>query len=143
MEVKFGLVFGTLAEADRQLAAELVFDEGGFVAASLCKPGVNAQGGEVTWLTFRPARRSKKVLRLVAGGIWDAVQLKPSEGTNVGGGRAFAHGIRQIQLNEARNDPSRNRDGLIAGLRGSGQSVPVAGWVGARVIALGLPDQAQ
>ena len=33
---------------------------------------------------------------------------------------AFAHGIRQIQLNEARNDPSRNRDGLIAGLRGSG-----------------------
>src|SRR5258707_14207471 len=44
-KAKFGLTFWAFAETDRHLAAEIIFDEGGFVTGALLVPGVDAENG--------------------------------------------------------------------------------------------------
>src|ERR1700730_11695318 len=84
-EAEFGLVLRAFAEVDGHLAAEIIFDEGGFVAGALLVPGVNAQDGEVARLAFGVARSGNQVLRLNSRGRGDAVQLEPGNGAHVGG----------------------------------------------------------
>src|SRR6266851_403877 len=117
-KAKFGLTFWAFAETDRHLAAEIIFDEGGFVTGALLVPGVDAENGEITELSFGAARSSNQILRLVTGGSGDAVQLEPGSGADVGGGHAFAHGVRQVELDEASHDPAGDGNGLVAGRRG-------------------------
>jgi len=117
-EAKLRLALGALVEADGHLAAEIIFDEGGFVASALLIPGVDAEGGEIAGLAFRAARSGDEILRLGSGRSVDTIELKPGDGPEVGGGHAFADGLGQIELDETRDDPTGDGNGLIAGLRG-------------------------
>src|SRR5260370_34896228 len=51
-KAKFGLTFWAFAETDGHLAAEIIFDEGGFVARAPLVPGGDAEHGEITGLSF-------------------------------------------------------------------------------------------
>src|SRR5579859_1788303 len=78
----FGLVFGTLSRANRELSAEIILDKRSLVAFSFGIPGVNAKGREIAWVALRAARCCEKILRLIAGRIRSAVQLKPGNRTD-------------------------------------------------------------
>src|SRR5216683_203906 len=117
-KTKFGLAFQSLVEADRHLATQIIFDEGGFVARTPGVPRVDAENRKIAGLSFGAARSGDQILRFVSGGSGDAVQLEPGSGADVGGRHAFAHGLRQIKLHKTSHDPAGDRNGLIAGLRG-------------------------
>src|SRR6266849_6659098 len=117
-KMKFGFAFWSFAETDGHLAAEIIFDERGFVARAPLVPGVDAENGEIAELSLGAARSGDQRLRLVSGGSGDAVQLEPGSGTDVGGGHAFAHGLRQVELDEASHDPAGDGNSLVAGRRG-------------------------
>jgi hypothetical protein len=51
-EAEFGLALGSFIDTDGHLAAEIIFDEGGFVAGALLVPSVNAKNGEIAGLPF-------------------------------------------------------------------------------------------
>ena len=117
-KAKLGFVFGALAGADGKGAAKIVLNEGGFVARFLAIPGEHAKSGEIAGLAFGATSARDEVLRMLAVVISDAIQFKPGDGTNIGGAGAVANGIRKIQRNEASDNPSGDRNGLIPGLRG-------------------------
>src|SRR4029077_3977500 len=117
-KTKFGLAFWSFAETNGHLAAEIIFDEGGFVARALLVPGVNAENRQITELAFGAARSSDEILRLISRGSSHAIQLKPGNGADVGGGHAFTYGVGQIQLDKASHNPTGDRNSLVAGLRG-------------------------
>src|SRR5260370_24225830 len=117
-KTKFGLAFQSLVEADRHLATQIIFDEGGFVARTPGVPRVDAENRKIAGLSFGAARSGDQILRFVSGGSGDAVQLEPGSGADVGGRHAFAHGLRPIKLHKTSHDPAGDGNGLIAGLRG-------------------------
>ena len=49
-KAKFGLTFGTFANANGQLAAQIILDERGFVSGFPPIPGVGAEGREIARL---------------------------------------------------------------------------------------------
>jgi hypothetical protein len=116
MELEFGLAFGVFADEDGQRATQIVFDECGFVAGFLGVPSVGAERGEVARLAFGAFCSGDEILRFLAGGVGDAVELEPRDGADVCRVDTFADGIRQIELDESRDDPSRDRNVLIARL---------------------------
>ena len=71
-------------------------------------------------MPLRPARRGDQVLRLVAGGVLDAIQLKPRARANVCRSHTFADGIRQVQFDEPRDHPTGDWHGLISRFRSGG-----------------------
>src|SRR5580698_9760935 len=115
VEFELGIAFGVFAEENGQRAAQIVFDEGGFVASFPGVPGVGAQRGEIAGLAFGAFRSGDEVLWLFAGGIGDAIELKPRDGANIGRIDAFADGIGQIEFDEAGDHPPRDWDVLVAG----------------------------
>ena len=133
LEAKFGFVFRAFREANGELAAEIVFDEGSFVAGFAGVPRVDAEGGEIADLPFGAAGGSDEILRLIAGRIRGAVKFEPSDGTNVGRRSAVADGIGKIEFDESGDDPAGDGSGLIAGPRSGGfraASVVFAGRAG-------------
>src|SRR5216684_3728003 len=60
-EAKFGFAFWSFVEADGHLAAQIIFDEGGFIARALLVPGVDAENGEVTRLSLRATRSGDQI----------------------------------------------------------------------------------
>ncbi len=55
-KAKFGLALWSFAEADGHLAAQIIFDEGGFVARTPRVPGIDAENREIAQLPFAAAR---------------------------------------------------------------------------------------
>src|SRR5467141_1022773 len=55
-KTKFGLAFRSLVEADRHLATQIIFDEGGFVARTPGVPRVDAENRKIAGLSFGAAR---------------------------------------------------------------------------------------
>src|SRR5258708_13243349 len=64
-KAKFRLALGSFAEADGHLAAQTIFDEGGFVARTPCVPGIDADNREIPQLPFAAPRSCDSVLRLL------------------------------------------------------------------------------
>src|SRR5260370_8324351 len=116
-EAKLRLVFGPFAEANGQLAAQIILDKGGLIPAFLYVPGVNAQRCEVTDMAFRPAGGGQEVLRLVARRATHAIQFEPCEWADICVGRSFAHCFGQIQLQDTRVHPADYTIGLAPLLR--------------------------
>src|SRR5260370_21997447 len=116
MEPKLWSVFGSFASANRQLAAQIIFNESSFVPAPLAIPGINAQCRKVARLAFRAARRGQKILWLLARRVAYAVQFEPRQRTDICGRRSFAHRFRQIHLHESRRHPASDGNSLVAGL---------------------------
>src|SRR5208283_4643208 len=114
VESKFRLTLGAFADLDGEGATEVVFDISGFIAGFLGVPGENAQRGEIAWLSFRAAGAGNEILRVIAIGIGNAIQLKPSQGTHVRGIGAFPDSIRYIKGYEPPDDPAGDGNGLIA-----------------------------
>ena len=46
-KAEFGFVFGSFAEADGHLPAQIIFDEGGFVARAPRIPRIDAENREI------------------------------------------------------------------------------------------------
>src|SRR5438132_3968533 len=88
-EANLRCVLRPFADANGQLSAQIILDEGGLVPALLYVPGVNAQGREVAGLAFRTARGGQKVLRLVTRRVTDAIQLEPRERADIRRGRSL------------------------------------------------------
>jgi len=97
VEAKFRLTLGALADLNGEGAAEVIFDISGFIAGFPGVLGENAKRGEIARLSFRAAGAGNQVLRVIAIGISDAIQLEPSQGTHVRGIRAFPDSIRYIK----------------------------------------------
>src|SRR5260221_3685044 len=72
-KAKFGLALGSFAEADGHLAAQTIFDEGGFVARTPYVPGIDADNREIAQQPFAAARSCDQVLRLVSAEAVEAV----------------------------------------------------------------------
>src|SRR6266566_2428962 len=116
-KTKLRLLLGAFADANGHLAAQIIFDERSFVAASLCIPRVDAKRGEIAGLALGSAGGGNQILWLVARRVADAVEFEPRERAKIRGGHALAHGVWQIQFNKTGNDPARDRHGLIPGSR--------------------------
>jgi hypothetical protein len=56
VKAKFGLALWSFVEADGHLPAQIIFDEGGFVARAPGVPCVDAENGEIAGLTFGATR---------------------------------------------------------------------------------------
>src|SRR5260370_32866430 len=99
-----------------------MFDKRGFIAPLPSVPSVDAQRIEIALLPLGTPGTGHEVLRLVARRIASAVQFEPSQRPNIRCGHSFPYSVRNVKLDEACDDPSGDRDGLITGLRCSRRS---------------------
>src|SRR6266849_581569 len=113
-EAKLQIATGGLAHADGRVAAEVTFHEGGLVALSPGAPGVNTDHLEVAGLALAAAGPRDQILRLLAGGIGDPVELKPGHYAQRRRGGIVADGAGQLELDKARQHPAGYPSRLVA-----------------------------
>jgi len=88
VETKLRLALGAFANLDGEGTAKIVFDVGGFIAGFSGVPGKNSKRGEIAELSFRATSAGNELLRVIAIGGGDAVQLEPSRATHISAGGA-------------------------------------------------------